>query len=148
VSSNPISKFIFLATFHVCNLLHYIRDSHSNCILRSRLKAYYNNPVKPPKYFSLATCLACPLYTRLRQNCSSLKGDIFRCHLIDSCYSNSDNYVENNENYFLHCKLFVNQRNVMLNNIRYLRLDISNIVWKLRFCIWWKRHTFHLFTDT
>jgi hypothetical protein len=28
-------------------------------------------------------------------------------------------------NYFLHCKLFVNQRNVMLNNIRALVLDIS-----------------------
>ena len=37
----------------------------------------------------------------------------------------TDNYVENNEHYFLHCKLFVNQRNVMLNNIRDLGLDIS-----------------------
>ena len=33
--------------------------------------------------------------------------------------------MENNEHYFLHCKLFVNQRNVMLNNIRDLGLDIS-----------------------
>ena len=37
----------------------------------------------------------------------------------------SDNYVENNEHYFLHCKLFVNKRNVMLNNIRDLGLDTS-----------------------
>ena len=37
----------------------------------------------------------------------------------------TDNYVENNEHYFLHCKLFVNQRNIMLNNIRDLGLDIS-----------------------
>jgi hypothetical protein len=34
-------------------------------------------------------------------------------------------FVENNEHYFLHCKLFVKQRNVMLNNIRDLGLDIS-----------------------
>ena len=33
--------------------------------------------------------------------------------------------MENNEHYFLHCKLFVNQRNVMLSNIRDLGLDIS-----------------------
>ena len=33
--------------------------------------------------------------------------------------------MENNEHYFLHCKLFVNQRNVMLNNIRDFGLDIS-----------------------
>ena len=37
----------------------------------------------------------------------------------------TDNYEENNEHYFLHCKLFVNKRNVMLNNIRDLGLDIS-----------------------
>jgi hypothetical protein len=33
--------------------------------------------------------------------------------------------VENNEHYFLHCKLFVDQRNVILNNIRDLGLDIA-----------------------
>jgi hypothetical protein len=33
--------------------------------------------------------------------------------------------MENNEHYLLHCKLFVNQRNVMMNNIRDLGLDIS-----------------------
>jgi hypothetical protein len=33
--------------------------------------------------------------------------------------------VENNEHYFLHCKLFVDQRYAMLNNIRDLGLDIS-----------------------
>ena len=33
------------------NVPQYIRDSPSNCILISRLKTYYNYPVKPPKYF-------------------------------------------------------------------------------------------------
>jgi len=33
--------------------------------------------------------------------------------------------VENNEHYFLHCILFVSQRNVMLNNITDLGLEIS-----------------------
>ena len=43
----------FPATIHLWNdLTQYIRDSPSNCILKSRLKTYYNNPVKPPKYFS------------------------------------------------------------------------------------------------
>ena len=116
----------FPATIHLWNNLpQYIRDSPSNCILKSRLKTYYNNPVKPPKYFSFGSRLASILHTRLWQNCSSLKGDLFRCNLIDSCYCNCDNYVENNDHYFLHCKLFVNQRNVMLNNIRDLGLDIS-----------------------
>ena len=120
MSSNLISNALFPATIHLWNdLPQYIRDSPSNCILISRLKTYYNNPVKPSKYFLLGS--------RLRQNCSSLKGDLFRCNLIDSCYCNYANYVENNEHYFLHCELFVNQRNVMLNNIRDLGLDISTV---------------------
>jgi hypothetical protein len=38
----------FPATIHLLwnNLPKYIRDSPSNCILKSRLKTYYNNPVK------------------------------------------------------------------------------------------------------
>jgi hypothetical protein len=85
----------FPATILWNNLPQYIRDSPSNCILKSRLKTYYNNPVKPPKYFSFGSRLASILHTRLRQNCSSLKGDLFRCNLIDSCYCYCDNYVEN-----------------------------------------------------
>jgi hypothetical protein len=64
----------FPASIHLWNNLpQYIRDSPSNCILKSRLKTYYNNPVKPPKYFSFGSRLASILHTRLRQNCSSLK---------------------------------------------------------------------------
>ena len=75
----------FPATIHLWNNLpQYIRDSHSNCILKSRLKTYYNNPLNPPNYVSFGSCLASILHTRLRQNCSSLKGDLFRCNLIDS----------------------------------------------------------------
>jgi hypothetical protein len=86
----------FPATIHIWNNLpQYIRDSPSNCILKSRLKTYYNNQVKPPKYFSFGSRLASILHTL--QNCSSLKGDLFRCNLIDSCHCNCDNYVENNE---------------------------------------------------
>ena len=73
----------------------------------------------------LGSRLASILHTRLRQNCSRLKCDLFRYNLIDFCYFNCDYYVENNEHYFLHCKLFENQRNVMLNDIRDLGLHIS-----------------------
>ena len=116
----------FPAPMHLWeNLAQYIRDSHSNCTLKSRVKTYYNNLVKPPQYFSFASRLASTLHTRLRQICSGFKGDLSRCNLINSCYCNCANYVENNEHYFLHCKLFVDQRNVMMNNIRDLGLDIS-----------------------
>ena len=39
----------FPATIHLWNNLpQYIRDSPNNCILKSRLKTYYNNPVETP----------------------------------------------------------------------------------------------------
>jgi len=90
---------------------------------------------------------------RLRQNCSSLKGDPFRCIPIDSC-CNCDNYVENDEHYFLHCKLFVYQRNVKLSNIRDLGLDIyinDAFVYCMELQILHMMSTAHfsqLFTDT
>ena len=85
------------------------------------------------------------------QYCSSLKGDLFRCNLIDSCYCNCDDYVENNEHYFLHCKLFVYQKNVMLNNLRDLGLDISinNILYEIQILnMMSTAHFSQLFTDT
>ena len=60
------------------NLPKYIIDSPSNSILKSRFKTYYNNPVKPPKYFSFGSGLANIMHTRLWQNCSSLTGYLIR----------------------------------------------------------------------
>ena len=137
----------FPATIHLWNNLpQYIRDSPSNCILKSRLKTYYNNPVKPPKYFSLGSRLASILHTRLRQHCSSLKFDLFRCNLIDSCYCNCDNYVEHNEHYFLHCKLCVNQRNVMLNNISNILYGNSDFAYDVNCSLFTAVHRYILDT--
>ena len=75
----------------------------------------------------------------------------YRCNLIDSCYCNCDDYVENNEHYFLHCKMFVNKRNVMLNNIRDLGLDKSIIIYCMEIQILHMMSTAHflqMFTDT
>ena len=70
----------------------------SNCILKSRLKTYYN-PVELPTYFSFDSRLSSILHTRLKHNCSSIKRYLFRSNLIYSCYCNCDNYVENTEHY-------------------------------------------------
>jgi hypothetical protein len=62
--------------------------------------------------------------------------------------------VENDEHYFLHCKLFVNQRNVKLSNIRDLGLDIyinDTFVYYMELQILHMMSTAHfsqLFTDT
>jgi hypothetical protein len=52
-------NYFFPTTIHLWNNLpQYIRDSPSNCILKSRLNTYYNNAVKPPRYLSFGSRLA------------------------------------------------------------------------------------------
>ena len=102
-----------------------IRNSLSNCILKSRLRTYYSNPVKPPEYFSIGSLLASSMHTRLRQHCSSLKVEL--CNVIWSIpiilaviimwkTTNTTSYT---------VFVFVNQTILMLNNIRDLVLCIS-----------------------
>jgi hypothetical protein len=57
--------------------------------------ASFTNKTDRHEYFPFGSHRASVLHTRLRHNCSSLKCDLFRCNLVDSCYCN----WENNEHY-------------------------------------------------
>ena len=99
----------------------YKRLSYQNHI--HRLKIHYNPLVQPPLYFSVGSRFANILHARLRQNCSSLNCDLFRCNLNDSCYCDCGNYVESCEHFFLHCKRYVLHRTILLNKIVDLNLQ-------------------------
>jgi hypothetical protein len=120
----------------VNGITQYIRDSPSNCILKSILKTYYYNPVKPPQYFSIGSPLVSIMHTRLRQHCSSLKVELFNviwsiliivAVIIMWKITNTISYT---------VFFFVNQTILILNNIRDLMLDISinNILYEHSGC--------------
>ena len=87
------------------NLEPYIRNSPSNSSFKLLLKSKYSLP-KPPLYYSYGNRKANILHTRLRNNCSSLKSDLFRCNLTNDCACECNHYiVENVQHFFLHCNL-------------------------------------------
>jgi hypothetical protein len=49
---------------------------------KNEIRKVYDIPDKPPLYFSTGIIIANILHARLRQKCSSLKCDLFRCNLI------------------------------------------------------------------
>jgi hypothetical protein len=52
----------------------------------------YDMPDKPPLYFSTGIRIANILHACLRQKCSGLKYDLFRCNLLASCNCDCENY--------------------------------------------------------
>jgi hypothetical protein len=71
-------NYFFPTTIHLWNNLpQYIRDSPSNCILKSRLNTYYNNAVKLPRYLSFGSRLPSIKPEILRQ--------VLRCCSLGCC---------------------------------------------------------------
>jgi hypothetical protein len=50
-------------------------------MFKNEIRKVYDMPDKPPLYFSTGIRIANILHARLRQKCSSLKCDLFRCNL-------------------------------------------------------------------
>ena len=64
-------------------------------MLKNEIRKVYDMPDKPPLYFSTGIRIANILHARLRQKCSSLKYDLFRCNLIASCNCDCGNKGNN-----------------------------------------------------
>ena len=65
------------------------------------------------------------LQARLRRKCSSLKSDLFRCKIIDTCYCDCGYNIETVEHFFLVCPLYIVQRENLLQGMRNLNFEIS-----------------------
>jgi hypothetical protein len=61
-------------------LLHILQQ-----MLKDEIRKVYDMPDKPPLYLSTGIRIANIVHARLRQKCSSLNCDLFRCNLIASC---------------------------------------------------------------
>ena len=82
-------------------------------------------PDKPPLYFSTGIRIANILHARLRQKCSSLKCDLFRCNLIASCNCDFGNYIESVDHFFLKCNIYTEHRTQLFRGMRNLGFDIG-----------------------
>ena len=85
---------------------------------------------KIPCHFLVGDRISNILYVRLRNNCSSLKYDIFRCNIIkDSRYVCG--YIREDASHFiLKCHLYIEQRTVLFNYLHHhnFRRDIRTLL--------------------
>ena len=76
---------------------------------------------KLPAYFLYGKRKFNILHTRLRQQCSSLKYDLFRCNLVPDPSCECGNPCENSFHFILECPLYIHQRNSMFNKLSHIR---------------------------
>lgn len=107
------------------NLPNSIRDLPTIESFKYNLKTSYYPSKKPPPHFNVGSRLGNILHTRLRRRSSSLKCDLFRCNLIDTCYCDCGKFIESADHYFLVCSLYTAHRNVLFIGMRELDIEIT-----------------------
>jgi hypothetical protein len=94
-------------------------------MFKNEIRKVYDIPDKPPLYFSTGIRIANISHARLRQKCSSLKCDLFRCNLIASCNCDCGNYIESVDHFFLRCNIYTEHRIQLFRGMSNLGFDIS-----------------------
>ena len=123
----PLFFLIFIndiadETIGLCRLL---ADDTSIGEKSYEMNSLCNMPDKPPLYFSTGIIIANILHARLRQKCSSLKCDLFRCNLIASCNCDCGNYIESFDHLFLKCNIYTEHRIQLFRGMSNLDFDIG-----------------------
>ena len=92
------------------NLPEQVRNNQSiGCFKRDLLKLYFPTNDVPPYYYHGMRYLSI-IHTRLRNNCSSLKSDLYNNHVSNTDKCEHCNVVENAGHYFFRCSIYINQR--------------------------------------
>ena len=94
-------------------------------MFKNEIRKVYDIPDKPPLYFSTGIRIANILHARLRQKCSSLKCDLFRCNLIASCNCDCGNYIVSVDHFFLKCNIYTEHRIQLFRGMSNLGFDIN-----------------------
>lgn len=93
---------------------------------KSNLKNKFFNNRKIPDFFITGERYLNVLHSRLRNKCSSLNFDLYRCNLVPNATCNCGDNNETVDHYMLHCNNFTIHRNIMLTRIH--ELDIGDLV--------------------
>jgi hypothetical protein len=85
---------------------------------------------KMPGHFLVGERISNILYSRLRNNCSSLKYDLFRCNKIKDSRCVCGYIREDASHFLLNCHLYIGQRTVLFNFLHHqnFRRDIRTLL--------------------
>ena len=89
-----------------------------------RMHQLYFKNKKPPLYYYHGDRIASMLHARLRNACSILNSDLFKANLIENANCLCGHNIENAEHFLMECRLFHLQRDIMVNSINALNLNI------------------------
>ena len=85
---------------------------------------------KNPGHFLVGDSISNILYSRLRNNCSSLKYDLFRCNIIKDSRCVCGYIREDASHFLLNCHLYIKQRTVLFHFLHHqnFRRDIRTLL--------------------
>ena len=65
------------------------------------------------------------MHTRLRHQCSSLKADLTKIHVVDDPKCSCSSPIEDAIHYLLECQLYNNQRILLFNDLINMNIEIN-----------------------
>lgn len=102
-----------------------LRQQQTISQFKSKLKDYVYKRDKVPVYYFSGDRYLNVIHARLRNNCSSLKADLFRANLVDNSACECGHINESANHFLLECKKYVLSRLILYLDLN--RLNIDNI---------------------
>ena len=99
-----------------------IRNSPTIFLFKNRVNG---DIYKPPEYYNEGSRKLNILHTRLRHQCSSLKADLSRIHVINNYKCNCGASFEDAIHYFLECPLYLSERRTLLSDCDDININIE-----------------------
>ena len=92
------------------NLPEHLRNSPSISCFKQNLQKFKFSTYQVPTHFLYGTRFLSTVHTRLRNNCSNLKNDLYNNHISNTDRCDYCNSTENAEHYFFQCNKYTDQR--------------------------------------
>jgi hypothetical protein len=99
-----------------------IRNSPTIFLFKNRVNG---DIYKPPEYYNESSRKLNILHTRLRHQCSSLKADLSRIHVINNYKCNCGASFKDAMHCFLECPLYLNKRRPLLSDCDDININIE-----------------------
>ena len=81
----------------------------------ARSKTKQNSNFKTSNYFYFGDRTLAVRLAQIRLNCSKLKSDLKGLHVVESSQCECGFNKEDANHYFMHCLLFINERNILID---------------------------------
>ena len=104
------------------NLPNHIKEINTLSLFK---RSITRKPPPVPKYYFIGERKYSVIHSRLRNNCSNLNFDLYTNHLSSSPTCSCSSEEETVSHYFFHCSNYVNERQVMIQQLNQQNLPVN-----------------------